>query len=264
MTAGAPRVDVAELRRRAEARAATRPLVHFDGEVSDAWVAETRVRHYLPHAHKPTDGTVFFLHGGYGLFGDLDLQDGYCRRLATRLQHHVISIDYPLAPEHSFATAVASTLDVVREQRGAGGVIISGDSAGGAVAVAAAHDLRRGHKGCDGLLLTNPNLDLTLSSVDRLAPDGPDLGLMHHAMDHWSPIPSSWLRLDRRAAGLPPTMIAVGANDSLGPESRHLHDACQQAGVHSRLLVCDGMGHGLVSDAKTAVRVVDEAAAFFA
>ena len=58
------------------------------------------LRRYAPEVRSA--GTALaFLHGGYGLFGDLDLQDGYCRRLAEALGVVVlVELD---GAEHGFA-----------------------------------------------------------------------------------------------------------------------------------------------------------------
>lgn len=53
------------------------------------------------------------LHGGYGLLGDLELQDDPCRRVAAALGARVVAVDYRLAPESSLDDAVTDTLAVL-------------------------------------------------------------------------------------------------------------------------------------------------------
>ena len=77
-------VDVPGLHAEADARARRRPRAHFSGTVIDARRGVVPVRLYLPSSACGT-GTVYFAHGGYGLFGTFDLQDCLCRRLADGL-----------------------------------------------------------------------------------------------------------------------------------------------------------------------------------
>jgi acetyl esterase len=254
-------VDVAKLRADARERTASRTPVPFVGEVVSGNLAGVGVRHYRPtDAH---EGAVIYLHGGYGLFGDLDLQDNYCRALATSLGIDLTSVDYRLAPEASLAESVADALTVL-DLLHAGGVQrlwLAGDSAGGAVACLAAEATQTP---LEGLLLTNPLLDLSLSSFDDDAPEGPDRELSEFAL-------LSWCRVDDlahapelrfRATGLPPCLVIVGERDALVPEARAFVEACRAAGVHARLVELRDAGHGFVATDRS-VDVLTEAAAFF-
>jgi acetyl esterase len=69
-------VDVARLRADARERAADRPPIAFDGDIVGASLAGIGVRRYQPREAAAV--TLVYLHGGYGVFGDLDLQDNYC------------------------------------------------------------------------------------------------------------------------------------------------------------------------------------------
>ena len=57
--------------------------------------------------------TLFYLHGGGFVAGDLDMCDPQCRALANGASIRVISIEYPLAPENKFPVALEATQDVI-------------------------------------------------------------------------------------------------------------------------------------------------------
>lgn len=216
------------------------------------------MRRYTPDV-APTGLAVVFLHGGYGLFGDVELQDGYCRLLAGTLGAVVVSVDYRLAPEGTLDDAVTDALAGVRllERDGATDVYLCGDSAGGAVATLAAARLDRR---LAGLLLTNPNLDLTLASFDTERTGGPDRELSAWSFRAWAQVTdlADAPRLSRLAAALPPTVVVVGTRDSLLPEARALAEACERAGVECRLLELEAAEHGFVGTGRA-----DEALAAF-
>lgn len=254
-------VDVARLRADARERAAGRTPIPFAGEIADDRLAGVPVRRYRPAA--AAEGALVYLHGGYALFGDLDLQDNYCRSLASGLGLEVVSVDYRLAPEASLAESLAdamTALDLVRAE-GVSRLWLAGDSAGGALACLTALGTQTP---VAGLLLTNPILDFSLTSFNNRAPEGPDRELLEFAL-------RSWCRLDDlanapelrdRAAGLPPCLVLVGERDALVAEARALAAACRHAAVECRLIELRGAGHGFVF-AGRAEEVVAEAVSFF-
>ena len=252
--------DVAQLRAGARARALARPRAPFDGVVRDESVGSVAARRYTPTGTEQPDAAVVFLHGGYGILGDLELQDAYCRLIAGTLGLPVLSIDYRLAPEARLADSAADAAAGAETLRGAGAhrIVLWGDSAGGSVALAAAPFAR-----ADGLVLTNPNVDLSLARYDDAAPGGPGRELSEWAFLHWT----GAHRLDDApdlaadAHDLPPVYVAVGSEDSLLPDARHLVAACEEAGVPATLRVVPGASHGFMGgpDAETAHTVIREA-----
>ena len=89
---------------------------------------------------------LLYLHGGGFTIGNLETHDSLCRQLAKRSGAAVIALDYRLAPEHRFPTAVddawsalhwmiahAATLGLDGER-----LAVGGDSAGGTLAAVSA------------------------------------------------------------------------------------------------------------------------------
>ena len=53
-----------------------------------------------------------YFHGGGFVIGSIETHDPICRYLAARSGWTVVSVDYRLAPEHRYPTAVHDALDV--------------------------------------------------------------------------------------------------------------------------------------------------------
>ena len=82
---------------------------------------------------------IVFVHGGGWVIGSLDSHDHICRWLASASESAIVSVDYSLAPEHPFPTAVNQVAGVLSavlgEERRS--VFIAGDSAGANIAAMA-------------------------------------------------------------------------------------------------------------------------------
>ena len=60
-------------------------------------------------------GTILFFHGGGWTTGGINLYTQACAHMAVRLQRRVISVEYRLAPEYRFPTAVEDCYEVARQ-----------------------------------------------------------------------------------------------------------------------------------------------------
>jgi acetyl esterase len=91
---------------------------------------------------------LLYLHGGGFTIGNLETHDSLCRQLALRSGAAVIALDYRLAPEHRFPTAVDDCWAALRalSDPGMGArlrldtsrLAVGGDSAGGTLAAVCA------------------------------------------------------------------------------------------------------------------------------
>jgi acetyl esterase len=90
---------------------------------------------------------LLYLHGGGFVIGNLETHDSLCRQLARRSGAAVLALDYRLAPEHRFPTAVDDAFAALRWLAGEGAVslrldgsrlAVGGDSAGGTLAAVCA------------------------------------------------------------------------------------------------------------------------------
>lgn len=232
-------------------------------EVVDRTDAPVRV--YRPSAGGPLPVVVFF-HGGGFVLGDLDSHDALARALANGSGSVVVSVDYPLAPEHKYPAALdagfaavrwvvdhAAELDVDPER-----LAVAGDSAGGNLAAAITLKARgtqkaRGTLGIAFQLLVYPDLDFrrTNHSITAFAGKYGNVTreAQHWFMDHYlsddaqklDPLVSPLLAPDLR--GLPPALVVTAEYDALRDEGEEYARRLAEAGVAVTLTRYDGMIH---------------------
>jgi acetyl esterase len=97
------------------------------------------------HAHERLP-VMLYLHGGGFTIGSLETHDSLCRQIALRSGAAVLALDYRLAPEHRFPTAVDDAWAALRWLAENGTALgldstrlaVGGDSAGGTLAAACA------------------------------------------------------------------------------------------------------------------------------
>lgn len=126
----------------------------------------------VPGAPKAPPAIVLHLHGGTFTCGDLDCSVAICRSLAAA-GATVVSLDYPLAPEHPFPAALNvsfAALNLLHRQRatwaGRGArLFVAGEEAGANIATALTLMARdQHHPPIAGQILISPMLDPCLGT----------------------------------------------------------------------------------------------------
>lgn len=108
-------------------------------------------RLYSPDEPGGPHPLVVFFHGGGFVVGDLETHDAPCRLFCRHTGAHVLSVDYRLAPEHPFPTALEDGRAALRwatthaAELGAdpARVAVAGDSAGANIATVVAWQANR-------------------------------------------------------------------------------------------------------------------------
>ena len=223
------------------------------------------VRIYTPEGDGPHPLVVYF-HGGGFVLGDLDTQDMIARGLAAGARSVVVSVDYRLAPEHTFPAAPddawAALQWVATHAAAIGGdatrIAVAGDSAGGVLASALAILARD----AGGPVLaaqinwygpgTHP-IPETGSAIEYV--DGPILRMddVHYFWELYLADPSQFddFRVSPAHAGshagLAPAFIATGECDPIRDATESYAETLKGAGVEVELKRYPGMVHGFVS-----------------
>ena len=200
---------------------------------------------------------LLYFHGG-----------GYCsgsilshRRLVTEAGRaakvRTLAIEYRLAPEHPFPAALddaSSAWHFLRRSGiAAGHLAVGGDSAGGGLTVALINQLRKAGESIPGCAwLISPWTDLTLSGSTLATKDAVD-PIIHRAYLAElteAYLPETFDRRDPRVSplfadlgGLPPTLIQVGACETLLEDSTRFARAAGAANVAVTLQIWPDMIH---------------------
>lgn len=118
-------------------------------------------------------GTVVHFHGGGYCVGSPELALPWAGALAREAGVPVVLPDYRLAPEHPHPAALRDAVAVLQALGTEGPVVVSGDSAGAGLALAATVELReRGLPLPAGLVMHCPWLDLAADLPVAAAPRG--------------------------------------------------------------------------------------------
>jgi acetyl esterase len=206
--------------------------------------------------------TLLYLHGGGFTIGSLDTHDSLCRQFALRAGIAVVSLDYRLAPEHRFPSAVDDAWAAMRtlaEQGDALGLdtrrlAVGGDSAGGTLAAVCALHARdiglplalqllitpgtTAHQDTDshqrfaeGFLLDKPLIDWFFDGyIDK------------SERDDWRFAPLNASDLE----GVAPACVVLAECDPLVDEGLAYADRLRAAGVAVELELVRGVTHDFI------------------
>jgi acetyl esterase len=228
----------------------------------------TRDGHAMPaRLYGPQSDTalpvLLYIHGGGFTVGSLTTHDVLCRQLSRHGHCAVVSLDYRLAPEHRFPTAVHDSWDALNwlHQHGqtlgldTGRLAVGGDSAGGTLSAVCAlmardaglklalqllfypgcgarQDTASHHTFAEGFMLDKATIDWFFTGyIDpadrddwRFAPG--------NAPDH-SGLASAW--------------IGLAECDPLVDEGVRYADTLRMAGVPVDLEIYKGVVHGFIT-----------------
>ena len=193
-------------------------------------------------------GAIVYLHGGGWVIGAIDEFDAFGRRLAQRTGAAVVLVDYRLAPEHRFPTAVEDSVAAVRwvddHLEAIAGrrvpLVVAGDSAGGNLTAVVALRARTAGPRIAAQVLVYPVTDAVLETACYRDPAN-QLLLTRDAMvwfwDHYAPDPAVRAHPDAsplRAedlSGLPPAIAVFAEHDVLRAEGEAYVERLRAAGV---------------------------------
>ncbi|KAJ6557359.1 alpha/beta hydrolase fold-domain-containing protein [Mycena vulgaris] len=83
------------------------------GSTEDIALTYTKFRAFTPEGASPANGwpCFIFFHGGGWTFGNISSENSFSTNMCTRAKCVVISVDYRLAPEYRYPTAVEDAIE---------------------------------------------------------------------------------------------------------------------------------------------------------
>jgi monoterpene epsilon-lactone hydrolase len=240
------------------------------GGISGTWV--------VPASARPNKA-ILHLHGGWFTLGSAWAYRHLVGHIATRAETRAFIPDYRLAPEHPFPAAADDALACYRglARSGARQIALTGDSAGGNLALGLASRVWRESVSATGVLaavaLFSPVTDLTLSGASYETRAQADFFFTRtqiaELVDSYlagaeagQPLASPLF--DHQVA-MPPVRIHVGDEEVLLDDSLRYAERAAAAGVDVRLDIWTGMPHGFpasVGKLKAAAEALDAIGAF--
>jgi acetyl esterase len=214
-------------------------------------------RLYDPRESRDAGPVMVFFHGGGFVIGDLETHGPYCAEAARQLDMPVVSVDYRLAPEHPFPAApddCEAAARWVAENIPCTGLVLSGDSAGGNLAIVTALSLRD-KPAAVPVIAQNPIYPVVADHNDwQSFHDFADGYLLSTEGMVWFSDAYKADYSDRRAAplafdhaGTPPTVVITASLDPLRDQGVAYVEALKAAGVRAEHLEADGNIHGLIN-----------------
>ena len=222
---------------------------------------------------------VVFFHGGGFVIGNVDTHASLCAQISRLLDLPVVSVEYRLAPEHPWPAAPDDCEAAARWiatgpaalGRGVTGLVLSGDSAGGALTITtsvalrdepaavpvlvqaplypaadAAREYPSYSQFAEGYLLTRPGMDWFMAAYQ------PDL-----AHPRASPLAGD-------LAGLPPAVVMTASLDPIRDQGRAYAAALIGVGVTTIFQEAVGNIHGFATLRKAVPSSEADIASFLA
>ncbi|HUW70961.1 MAG TPA: alpha/beta hydrolase [bacterium] len=217
------------------------------GGVAAEWVVPPSAR---------TDTAVLHLHGGGYVSGSARLERLLASGLAASAEARVLVPDYRLAPEHPFPAALDDAVAAYRFLLHTGykvdSIVVSGDSAGGGLAMALVLSLRdAGEPLPAAMVLMSPWADMELRNPGCTTNAEVESLLRVDTLRQWAdwyahgadPAVPLLSPVNADFSGLPPMLIQVGSDEILLDDARTLARKAAAAGVAVTLSEWDGLWH---------------------
>lgn len=236
----------------------TRREHHIPGYQSDS---DVRLLVYEPTNSRSKRPVFLHTHGGGMVLGAPEQRDARNIQICERLQSVVVSVDYRLAPEHPFpsalhdcyATLAYLNIAATDLQIDAKRIAVGGESAGGGLAASLALFTRdKGEYAICHQQLVYPMMDSLTGLKEH--PIDPTLGEYCWTREAnvygWaaylenSPCENAYLPAHTdKLSDLPSTWLCVGELDLFLPEIRYYHERLVEAGGKAELKIYPGCPH---------------------
>lgn len=203
-----------------------------------------------------SDKVILYIHGGGWFCSYPNLHHNMVARLCRMTGAKSLLVDYRLAPEHPYPAAIddcwTSWRWLLAQGVAAKDIVITGDSAGGNLALALLHRIKAAGDAMPACaMLLSPFVDFTLSSPSLLTNEKSDpmftsarcIGLRHLYVSAEQIMHPDVSPLFADFHGLPPLLFQASASEVLRDESLRAAAKAYASGVKVEVELWAGMPH---------------------
>ena len=211
---------------------------------------------WITPADADADKVILHFHGGGYVIGGINAHIMMCVPMAKSLNIKMLLPDYHVAPENPFPAALEDGLQAYRwlleQGYKSNNIIISGDSAGGGLALAITLSLRDNNEPLPvAVICISPWADLTLSGESHITNADSDVVLTTDVLKEWASAytdESNWRNplvspIYADFHGFPPLFIQVSDDEVLLDDARRLAEKAQADVVNVTLKIWNGLWH---------------------
>mgnify|MGYP002361245611 FL=1 len=212
-------------------------------------------RWFTPHGAHAQGPVLMHIHGGGFALCSSHVHATFISELARAINCRAVGIDYRLAPEHPFPLPIedcySAYLGLLDSGVDASRIVLSGDSAGGNLALAMLQRVRASGKPLPRLvLLLSPWVDLECRGdsvqfndpYDYLSRDLLELFAAYY-LQGADPRDPQASPVHADLSGFPPMLLQAGGGETLLSEIRTLARRAERQGVRVTLQEWEGMCH---------------------
>jgi acetyl esterase len=260
-------VPIDKLRKDSEAAARLGSML-FDRKVAVAKTTDVNADGIPVRIYQNGNGNnqrvIIYYHGGGFVVYGLDSHENVCRRLAKMNNCIVVSVDYRLAPEHTFPAAHEDAFKaiqwVVKNISSYGGdphsIVVAGDSAGGNLSACMAQRCKKENLKLSAQVLIYPWIDGKLNnpSIDR---NGEGYLLTKETMfwfqKQYTPrkedqcVPSVSPCYEPEFSGLAPALVITAGYDPLRDDGYKYYNQLKEGGNKVMYIEYPELVHGFIN-----------------
>lgn len=247
------------------------PALAFRGNFRYSHIAGVKVME-LWTKHSSAQTVIVYIHGGGFVIGSSKSYLQHLVRLSKQNKAKIISVEYSLAPESRFPTAIEQVKKVLAEIS-APNLVLMGDSSGANLAIATTLELRKDNmRQPNSVVLLSPAIDAQLSGPSYIDNADKDHVLSMDKLSYFAKTYAGQEALDHplispihaKLHNLPPMIYFIGDHELSLSDALTFHANAERDGASLEMHIVHGAWHvwplyaWYIPEAKVALRQVSD------